>query len=157
MLSHRINASLFVLAVCGLFALCAAGGWAGEAKMDEDGIVKGKSEAGIAYMHGGVGVVDRQKMEEKAKAKGFTLKVNCAGTNREYLANVHIVISGSDGDKLLDVTTSGPWLYAKLPAGSYDVTATFNDEKKSFAGVKIDKGMVVLQPRWVLREEPPSH
>lgn len=144
------------LGLLGMVVFLTLGGWADEHKAAAAGYVTGKSEAGIAYMHGGVGKPERDKMEAMAQKKGFTLKVNCAATNRAYLANVDVVVRNAAGDKLLEVTTAGPWLFAMLPEGTYHVTATFQGEAKAFKDVSIGKQRVTLQPRWELKEKQPA-
>jgi len=43
----------------------------------------------------------------------------------EYVSGVGVVIADAGGKTLLDTTSEGPWFLAKLPAGNYQIVATF--------------------------------
>ena len=77
MVQATIHKMWWGMGVLGLLALVAVGGWAGEQMACE----MGKSDAGIAWMHGGVGKDSRMQMQEMAKKEGYTHMLNCAGTN----------------------------------------------------------------------------
>jgi hypothetical protein len=80
------------------------------------------SAAGIAYVSGGVGAesIDRLNL----LAADFNLKLVFASKSGAYLSDVRVVIENAKGDTLLDVTSQGPWLLARLPVASYRITAT---------------------------------
>jgi hypothetical protein len=78
---------------------------------------------GIEYMSGGVGMDEREEME--AMAKEFNVKAIFAEASGDYLANVMVTIAKASGEKVVDLTSDGPWLLAKLPPGQYSITAVY--------------------------------
>jgi hypothetical protein len=78
-----------------------------------------EQEGGIPYMSGGVGVGARHRLAEKAA--GFDLKLVLANRKGDYLADVPLAIKDHRGHTALRATSQGPWFYAKLPPGRYDV------------------------------------
>jgi hypothetical protein len=97
-----------------LYALCAA-----PAPVHE-------KSGNIGVLHGGIGLDDRAAMERAAPEYNLRLEFAQAG-NGEYLANVRVVVSDMKGGKVLEALSSGPWLYAQLPAGEYSVAASTGD------------------------------
>ena len=75
---------------------------------------------GIAYMTGGVGVDERADMARMAK--DFNLKLVFAEPSRPYIADVRVEIKDKSGTKLVDMSSDGPWFFARLPEGQYRVT-----------------------------------
>jgi hypothetical protein len=69
-----------------------------------------------------------------------------------YLADVHVSIRTASGQSLVETTASGPWLYARLPAGKYLIAAT-HDGQTLNQRVAIESG---AQRDWVFRFEPPA-
>lgn len=74
---------------------------------------------GIAYMTGGVGVDERADMARTAD--DFNLKLVFAEPSRPYLADVRVEIKDKNGTKLVDTSSDGPWFFARLPEGQYQV------------------------------------
>lgn len=81
------------------------------------------------------GVSENERME----AEGFdhSLRLVFAQPDGHYLADVHTRIADSAGNVVVEATCPGPWLLANLPAGTYDVQATFRGETKT-ASVAVD-------------------
>jgi hypothetical protein len=73
----------------------------------------------IRYLSGGIGLEDRQRLEETAG--DFDLKLVFAEPHGEYLADVPVVIEDTHGNAVLRATSQGPWFYAELPPGRYTV------------------------------------
>lgn len=48
-----------------------------------------------------------------------------ASKSGAYLSDVGVNIADSTGRTLLDIACDGPWFLAKLPAGAYQIVATF--------------------------------
>jgi hypothetical protein len=92
---------------------------AASAKADE--IVMASS--GVTYVTGGAGTeaVDRLRAMEK----DFNLKLVFALNNGEYLADVDVSVVDAANRVVLDTSSEGPWLLAKLPAGNYQVNANY--------------------------------
>jgi hypothetical protein len=88
------------------------------------GIVRGQSDKGLSFLSGGVSVDDRTKMYvERGK---YSLLVATVGKGAgNYLAGAHLSINTVRGQAVvLDRIMDGPWLFAALPPGRYDVHAT---------------------------------
>jgi hypothetical protein len=80
-----------------------------------------KKYEGIAYISGGVGVDELQKLQ--SMAKNYDLKLVFAAKSGNYLADTHVVIKNTQGKIVLDTVSDGPWFLARLPAGQYTITA----------------------------------
>jgi hypothetical protein len=77
-----------------------------------------------AYLNGGVGLDEQAAM--RRFAKGFPLRmVFSENKNREFLADIPLVISDSSGNSILELPSAGPMLYVFLPRGRYKVSARF--------------------------------
>lgn len=96
-----------------------------------DGIVQ--TAGGVSYASGGVGIDSIERLT--ALSGNFNLKLIFAMKSGDYVSNVKVAISDARGNTLLDTVSDGPWLLAKLAAGSYQVTATYagKTEKRSIA------------------------
>lgn len=79
------------------------------------------SASGVTYVSGGAGTeaVDRLRSMER----DFNLKLVFALSNGEYLADVRVTVVDAANKVVLDTTAEGPWLLARLPAGTYQVNA----------------------------------
>lgn len=75
---------------------------------------------------GGIGVEGRALAENVP----HTLRLVYARPEGHYLGNVETRISGAGGE-LVQVRCPGPWVLVNLPAGTYQVSATFRGQTKS--------------------------
>ena len=78
----------------------------------------------ISYVSGGVSEEARDSLQ--ALAQGFNLKLVLATRSGAYLSDVVIVIKDTRGQRVLDAKSDGPWFYAKVPNGTYEVAASAN-------------------------------
>ena len=79
-------------------------------------------QGSVSVLHGGVGAEERAAMQ--AKAAQYNLQLTFAGHGSgEYQSAVKVAVRDARGATVLDTTASGPWLFARLPAGEYSVTA----------------------------------
>lgn len=85
-----------------------------------------ENSAGIAVLHGGVGVEERAAIEQKAADYNLKLTFARKGSGA-YLFGVKVVVRNKQGAVVIDTTASGPLLLAKLPDGEYTVSATEQD------------------------------
>jgi hypothetical protein len=76
---------------------------------------------------GGVGINARARLSDEAAADHNVKMVFSLDTGN-YVADVHIKVADSSGRPVIDGIAKGPWLYARLPAGTYTATATYRDE-----------------------------
>jgi len=61
---------------------------------------------------------------ERVPRKDYSLLLMFAEAKGPYLANVAVEIKDEAGKVVLTTTSEGPWLFVKLPAGTYKVLAT---------------------------------
>lgn len=76
----------------------------------------------VSYVSGGIGDESREHLQSIAAS--FNLKLVLAATSGEFLADIQVQIFGKDGKPLVQAVSEGPIFMAKLPPGSYRVTAT---------------------------------
>ena len=112
------------------------------AKSDE--VVRAPS--GTMYVTGGAGseAVDLLKSMEK----DFNLKLVFANTSGAYLSDVKVTIVDASGHVVLDATSEGPLLMAKLPAGGYRVDATFAGHPESRKVTVAANKLITVDFRW---------
>lgn len=92
---------------------------------------RGKTDAGLPILSGGITVGDRATM--RAERKNYNLWVaTVAKPSGAYLADAKLrIVNLGDKSVALERTMEGPWLLAALPAGTYEVSATFKAEGAS--------------------------
>jgi hypothetical protein len=107
--SYRFTAVL--LGSLSLFSVASA---------NDEAIVQ--KSGNVSYVSGGVGA--ESIVPRKSKIGDFNLKLVFALNNGEYLSGVRVVIADVKGKTVLDTTSDGPWLLARLPTGTYQIVAT---------------------------------
>jgi hypothetical protein len=78
---------------------------------------------GSAFYSGGVGITERQEMNDMTR--NCNLKLVFDTHTGAYLSAVNVRVQDTKGNVLINAVSKGPWFSAKLPAGTYRVTATF--------------------------------
>jgi hypothetical protein len=78
----------------------------------------------VPVISGGVG--EDSVAQLKAREREFNLKLVFALVEGNYLADVGVTISNAAGKTLVQHVTDGPIFMARLPAGTYVVTARYN-------------------------------
>ncbi len=88
-------------------------------------VVSDKTEGGLAFLSGGITVADRVAMH--AKRGDFSLWIaTVAKGSGAYLADAQLhVVNLKDKTVVLDRIADGPWFMLALPAGRYEISATF--------------------------------
>ena len=87
----------------------------------------GSTDAGIAFVTGGVSEDQRTQMRSERRGYSYWLSTAARGSGA-YLADVQVRITEAVGGKLvLEVNMDGPWLFVALPQGRYAVQATYAD------------------------------
>lgn len=84
---------------------------------------KVQTSGSVNYISGGVGDDSIAKLE--SLAKDFNLKLVFALQSGNYVSDVKVVIADGKRKTLVDATSAGPWFLVKLPAGKYQIDATF--------------------------------
>jgi hypothetical protein len=90
-----------------------------------------QAQGAVSYMTGGIG--EDEAAAFKHAAAGFPLEmlfVQKARPNDEFLADVRVSVRDRSGNSLLETTAEGPFLLAKLPAGTYRIEAEYRGERK---------------------------
>jgi hypothetical protein len=108
-----ILAGVFVASLCSGYSLAYTG-----PRFYKEGTIHG-----VKYLTGGVGLDERAAMEKAAKGN-YNLQFVFDEATGPYLANIQVKIQGTHGKTLVDMASSGPWFFAKLPAGQYKLTVT---------------------------------
>lgn len=80
--------------------------------------------ASVPAISGGVSLNARDNL--RAQTPPHNVKMVFALNTGNYVSDVQVQVKDSAGKVVLDDTSNGPWLYAKLPPGSYSATATYN-------------------------------
>ncbi|NYH14287.1 carboxypeptidase-like regulatory domain-containing protein [Paraburkholderia bryophila] len=79
------------------------------------------SQNGISYITGGVGEDEVQAF--RAAAANYNLRMTFASKTGSYLSDIDVTITSGAGRSVLTVRTEGPFLFARLPAGRYQIRA----------------------------------
>jgi len=91
-----------------------------------------KHEGKVTYLSGGIGADEAQAM--RSAAPQYPLEVEFikkeASGPAAYLADDHVTIRDHAGKTVLNTTSGGPYLLAKLPAGWYTVSASNHNISK---------------------------
>ena len=80
--------------------------------------------AEIHAVSGAVGLEDRQRMLQSYA--DYNLHLAFAQADGAYLADVGLAIRGSDGRIVWSGFSEGPFFFAQLPGGQYQVIAEFD-------------------------------
>lgn len=81
-----------------------------------DAPVEPRTENGLRYLCGGIGLDESEYMKSQARSHG--LLMTFATTDGSYLAKVHIDIADSRGKPLMSVDCDAPMLLVDLPRGN---------------------------------------
>jgi len=81
-----------------------------------------KSGNKVAYVSGGVGLEQRAQLAQNEKESN--LKLVFTEPQGSYLSGIGVTVADRSGNVLIDTTTQGPWLLARLDPGSYQVKVT---------------------------------
>lgn len=96
--------------------------------VDINSLPEVKTQNGVDYLSGGIGLDESQAIE--AAAKDYSLMLTFATEKTgEYLAHVNVKIEGKSGETVLDVDADGPMLLVRLQPGQYKISATYNDRQ----------------------------
>lgn len=88
---------------------------------------------GVNAMCTGVGVEARQK----ALHNGYSLRVEVAGKNGQYLGDNMVEISGGTLAAPIAVHCAGPWVMFDVPVGTYSVTTHSGGNQPQSAQIKV--------------------
>ena len=107
-----------------LIALCSSAWAESSTSLPADEIV---SVNGIELACTGIG----EEAQTDPRWKAFPVRLEFAGGNAQYLADVDVSVTDSLGAQLFQVRCDSAWLLAKLPPGKYRVQGSFRNLIKS--------------------------
>ena len=105
-----------------------------------------QQQNGIGYVNGGVGQEEQSAM--RAQRADYNLLLTFATRQSgAYRSDVQLDITDAKGTSLMSVANAGPMFYAKLPAGTYRISAAA--EGKTFKrSVKIGAAPKEMTLHW---------
>lgn len=91
------------------------------------------------------GIGDEAQSDPRWKA--FPVRLEFAGGNAQYLADVGVSVTDSLGAELFQVRCDSAWVLAKLPPGKYQVKGTFRTLVKSsnFTAPKSGQARIIVR------------
>lgn len=104
-----------------------------------------KPPADIEYESVGIG--DDDSMAKTPGAYNLHMVFATRGSG-EYLADIKVLIENSQGKKILEAESPGPIFYAKLPVGTYRITADSHGKSLRKSITLKDRGMRDLYFYW---------
>ena len=140
---------LAVLVVASSLALF---GSFAQAQSSQTARIDSRGASNVEFTTGGVGLAARQQLAAQSGQYNLHLEFAYAPEG-EYLSEVQVDISDARGNNVLSTRTDGPWLLAKLPAGSYAVKARYGDVTRT-QQVNVGGGKRHLVMRFPAQVEP---
>lgn len=101
------------------------------------------------YVSGGIGIDESTAF--KAAMSQFPLALTFASNHdgkAEYVSDVQVVIRDGQNNNVLNVASEGPYFLARLPAGKYEVFATYQGQTQSRKADIGSKGTAELTFEW---------
>lgn len=90
-------------------------------------IERGTADSALAYVSGGIGESEQAALSAEKGRYSFWLTTAAKGSGA-YLASVEVrILNARTRQSVLEHTMDGPWLFAALPAGRYEVEASFRE------------------------------
>lgn len=105
-----------------------------------------QQQNGITYINGGVGAEEQNTM--RSQRADYNLLLTFANKQSgAYRSDVQLDITDAKGTNLLSAANTGPMFFAKLPPGTYHISAAA--EGKTFKRtVKVGKGPKEIVLHW---------
>jgi len=105
-----------------------------------------KVDGTVSAVSGGVSLNARDNM--RSQTPPHNVKMVFSLNTGNYVSDVHVKVTDRSGKAVIDDTSTGPWLFAKLPAGSYTATATYNGKAVTQKFSVGKSGVRTAQFRW---------
>ncbi|MBA5687717.1 carboxypeptidase-like regulatory domain-containing protein [Rugamonas apoptosis] len=119
-------------AIAGALGLAAAGSVSASVSLPPV-----QNTGQVAYLSGGIGQDEAAALQAESRRWPLTLEFAVANKHRsEFAADVAVSVRDAKGREVLNTTSDGPFLLAKLKPGSYTVEA-------SLAGKTMQRRIVV--------------
>jgi hypothetical protein len=108
------------------------------------------SSGGIGILSGGVGQDGQEEMLRAAKS--YNVHVLFATRQGAYLADIPFTVTDRKGQQVAAATSDGPWLYLKLPPGSYQLSAQLHGASQS-RKVKVGAGAAPVSVNFLFPDQ----
>ena len=82
-------------------------------------ITEGRTANDRAYVGGGIGLEESERMKQMADK--YSLQLIVSSRSGAYLADTRVTITGANSQKILDLPLDAPWLLVDLAPGNYKV------------------------------------
>ena len=105
-----------------------------------------KTQGTVPAVSGGVSLNARDTL--RGSESNANVKMVFALNTGNYVADVQVKVLDSAGRTIIDDISNGPWLLARLPAGSYTAHATYNGHTVTQKFGVGKSGMRTAQFRW---------
>ena len=102
--------------------------------------------ADVPVITGGVGVESSEAL--RPQQSNFNLKFVFTFLEGDYIADVNVKLADAGGRVVLEILVEGPILMARLPAGNYVATLTYEGVTQTRKLVLRDKSLRTEQLRW---------
>ncbi|MBX3605700.1 MAG: carboxypeptidase regulatory-like domain-containing protein [Piscinibacter sp.] len=103
---------------------------------------RGKTDEGIAWVSGGVGLDEVERLRTDREFYSFWL-TTAALKSGAFLADVRVRILEAQSQRVvLEQVLDGPWLFADLPAGRYEIEAIHQPAGR--ARLEIQRGVTQI-------------
>lgn len=104
----------------------------------------GTSPTGVAYVSGGVGHDEQQSLQARRADYSFWLTTAVRGTGAHLSGVLVRIREAGSGLLVLDHRMDGPWLFAKLPVGRYEIEATL--QNLQLGRIEVERGTTTIHP-----------
>lgn len=105
-----------------------------------------KASTSVPAVSGGVSLNARDTL--RGSESNANVKLVFALNTGNYVSDVQVKVMDKSGRTVIDDTSNGPWLLARLPAGSYTANATYNGSTVTQKFTIGGKGLRTAQFRW---------
>lgn len=92
----------------------------------QDNMPSTQTSNGVTFVTGGVG--ERRAEAFRQAAKDYNLRATFTAPGGAYMADVNVTLKDVQGNTLVTTVTQGPFFYAKVPPGRYELTAAVGDQ-----------------------------
>ena len=105
-----------------------------------------KANGSAPAVSGGVSLNARDTL--RGSESNANVKLVFALNTGNYVSDVQVKVMDRSGRTIIEDTSNGPWLLARLPAGSYTANATYNGSTVTQKFTVGGKGLRTAQFRW---------
>jgi hypothetical protein len=98
------------------------------------------------YLTGGIGEDEAEAMRQAAP--NYSLALTFAAQTGQFVSDVDVAVKNQAGQVVLQATDAAPILLADLPAGRYQIEATYNGHTQTRQVAVADAGTTKLVLQW---------